>query len=342
MTDTAEEILAISANEPERLFRTPDQVAATYHRLAMLWHPDRAGGRREVFEHLTALREAAELHVRQGCWRTPGWLELAGRRLPYFRTYPFELGTAYLGDSFITYVVEQDFHPLACRAETAINGLGFANDRMAAEMRPRIPRLHDAFDTEKGQRVLVLQKPAGLVRLSDLIMHQGGTVDPRHVAWVISDLLNTACYLGAFQRIAHMGLSAETVFVSPERHVATLLGGWFYATPLDAPLVAIPERTDQLLPAVARHTERAIGSIDLELIRGIGREMLGDLSGRRLADNKDVPAAMRDWLRRPSGLDAIAEYKAWPSILEDSFGARRFTELPVKASDLYGKDAQNG
>lgn len=340
--DTAEEILAIPAGEPERLFQAPDQVAALYHRLAMRWHPDRAEGRREVFEHLAALKEEAELHIRQGRWQVPGLLELAGRKIRYFKTYPFELGTAYLGNSVIAYVVEKDLAPLVHRAEAAIKALAFANDRMAAEMQPRLPQLKAAFDAEAGQRVLVLGKATGLIRLSDLIAHAGGRVDPRHVAWVMSDLLNTACYFGAYRGIAHMELSAATVFISPVKHIAVILGGWFYATPLNEPLMAVPERTDQLLPAVARNTERATGSIDLELIRGIGREMLGDLSGVHLAHDTAIPAPMRDWLRQPSGMDAVAEYKAWPKILEDSFGARRFTELPVKASDLYGKDAQNG
>jgi hypothetical protein len=340
--DTAEEILAIPASEPERLFQAPEQVAALYHRLALRWHPDRAEGQRDVFEHLTALRKEAELHIRQGRWQVPGLLELAGRKLRYFKNYPFELGTAYLGNSIIAYVVEKDFAPLAHRAEAAIKGLAFENNRMEAEMRPRLPQLKAAFDTEVGQRVVVLEKPSGLIRLSDLIVHLGGKVDPRHVAWVMSDLLNAACYLGAYRRIAHMGLSAETVFISPTRHIAVIVGGWFYTTPLADPLMAVPERTNQLLPAVARNTERATGSIDLELIRGIGREMLGDLSGTRLGYDAAIPAPLRDWLRQPSGMDAVAEYKAWPKILDDSFGARRFTELPVKASDLYGKDAQNG
>lgn len=339
MMDTAEKILAIPANEPERLFPAPDQVAALYHRLALRWHPDRAGGQREVFEHLTALKAQAELHIKQGRWQVPGLLELAGRKIRYFRSFPFELGTAYLGNSIIAYVVEADYAPLARRAEEAIKALIFANDRMQAEMQPRLPQLKAVFDTDVGQRVLVLGKQPGLVRLSDLITYQGGKLDPRHVAWVISDLLNIACYFGAYRRIAHMGLSAETVFISPANHSAAVLGGWFYTTPLDEPLMAIPERTDQLLPAVARHTEHATGSIDLALIRGIGRELLGDLSGLRLAHDAGIPAAMRDWLQRPSGMDAVAEYKAWPTILEDSFGARRFTELPVQASDIYGKDA---
>ncbi|MCF1461747.1 hypothetical protein FS827_10460 [Agrobacterium vitis] len=340
--DTADEILAIPVNEPERLFQAPDQITGQYHRLAKLWHPDHAGGQRDVFEHLTLLRDEANLHVSQGRWQVPGLLELAGRKIRYFKSYPFELGTAYVGNSIIAYVVEKDFLSLAHRAEAAIRGLTFANDRMATEMLLRLPQIKSAFDTDQGQRVLVMEKPAGLVRLSDLISHFGSKVDPRHVAWVMSDLLNTACYLGSFRQLAHAGLCTDTVFISPKGHVAVILGGWFYSTPLNEPLVVLPEWTDQLLPAAARNTERASGAIDLELIRGIGREMLGETSGASIGEDNAIPQAMRDWLQRPSGLDAKDEYRAWIKALEDSFGARRFTELSVNASDVYGKDAHNG
>jgi hypothetical protein len=42
--------------------------------------------------------------------------------------------------------------------------------------------------------VLVLEKPVGTIRLRDLIEHFGGRLDPRHVAWMMSELLNVAAY----------------------------------------------------------------------------------------------------------------------------------------------------
>jgi len=288
------------------------------------------------------LRAEAERKSAAGAWVWPGRLEINGRRIRFFHRFSFELGTGYLGNQVLTYVAEPEFADLAARAEAAIKELSFADAAMRAEMAPRLPHLLAAFNGEAGQRVLVLEKPAGVMRLSDLLAHGGGRIEARHVTWIISELLNFACYLNVYCGVIHLSLAPETVFLAPATHQVLPLGGWFYATRRDAPLAALPERTDQLLPMTARRTEMAIPAIDLELIRALGREALGDPAGTRLRLDPNVPPALVDWLRRPSGNDPVAEYRLWPGIIFDSFGARRFAELPVQSNDIYGKEAKNG
>lgn len=340
--DTADAILAVHLDEPERLFGSPDQIGHVFRHLAMRWHPDHAG-RGDVFAHLLALREQAEERAATHSWTVPGKLEVVGHRIRYFHRFAFELGTAYVGNTVLAYVVEPAFADLAQRAEAAVRGINFADETMRREMWPRLPRLIDAFDGEAGQRVLVIEKPEGVIGLSDLIANgKNRRIDARHVAWMISELLNIACYFHAYLGVVHMGLAPDTLFVSPSRHMVLPLGGWFYAVRRNERLVAVPERTDRLLPMTVRRSEVAIPAIDLELIRAIGREALGDPAGTRLGLDPEVPPVLAEWLRSPSGNDTVAEYRRWPGILLDSFGARRFTELPVQASDIYGKEAHNG
>ena len=46
--------------------------------------------------------------------------------------------------------------------------------------------------------------------------------------------------------------------------------------------------------------------------------------------------AMIEWLRLPAFDDPIDEYRTWRTqVLHDSFGARRFAELPLTQSDIY-------
>ena len=74
-------------------------------------------------------------------------------------------------------------------------------------------------------------------------------------------------------------------------------------------------------------------------MRAIGRELLGDIGGSRLADGGGVPRAFVHWLRLPASNDAIDEYRTWRTqVLHDSFGARRFAELPLTQSDIYAVD----
>jgi len=340
-TQTAEGILGIPLGEPERLFGKPELIGPVYRALAMRWHPDHAA-RDDVFKHLAVLRTEAERHVADGTWSIPELLEIGGRRIRYFRTFPFGLGRAYLGNSLLTYVLEPEYADLAARAETSVCALRYGDDRMRAEMEPRMPKLRAAFDGGGERRVLVLEKPVGTIRLRDLIEHFGGRLDPRHVAWMMSELLNVAAYFGAYLRMAHLDLAPETLLIAPARHNVVPGGGWFYATPLDDPLVAVPARTERLMPATALAAGKALPAIDLELIRAVGREALGDPVGTRLSIDDAIPRPFVAWLRTPGSGDPVEDYRGWLAVLTESFGARRFVEMPIKASDVYGMEAQNG
>jgi hypothetical protein len=338
---TADSLLAIPPGEPERLFGKPELISAMYRALALRWHPDHAG-RDDVFRHLVALKAEADRHAAAGLWSTPGMLEIGGRRIRHFRSFPFELGRAYLGNSLVAYVVEPDYADLAARAEESLHALGLENERMRAAMAPRLPMLRAAFDGGQGRRVLVLEKPPGTVRLRDLIDHRGGKLDPRHVAWTISELLNIACYLGVYRKLVHLDLSPDTLLIAPSQHVVIVMGGWFYATAANSPLVAVSARTERSMPASMLTSGVALPAIDLELIRAVGREALGDPAGTRLATDPAIPHALADWLRMPGSGDPVADYRRWSTVLTESFGARRFVELRVEASDIYGMEATNG
>ena len=75
---------------------------------------------------------------------------------------------------------------------------------------------------------------------------------------------------------------------------------------------------------------------DLELIRALGRELLGDISGARLMREKAAPPPMLDWLRLPAPQSAVDDYHTWQrQVLTASFGERRFMKLDLSADDLY-------
>ena len=59
--------------------------------------------------------------------------------------------------------------------------------------------------------------------------------------------------------------------------------------------------------------DRRCGDIrtDLELIRALGRELLGDATSLRLEREKAAPRPMLDWLRLPAGDSALRDYRIW-------------------------------
>jgi hypothetical protein len=343
-TLSAAELLAIPADCPERLFEgSADDVKRAYRRLAMQWHPDRSAATdaHAVFQHIRRLYEEAEQRMARGDWACRGPLTLTasdGRtyEINCLRRHAFELGAMVVANTVVAFIVDDAHADLVRRAGHAIAGLRYADDGMERQVACHLPAypFAGAFRTDSAY-VIVMQKRPDLLLLRDVLDHFGGRLDPRHVAWVVSSLLNLCCYF-QYAGITHNALSLDTCFMSPARHSVAVLGGWWYAAQAGERMVAAPADTIAWAPHDLMDTGRADIRTDLELVRATGRALLGDISGVRLARERAAPRAMIDWLRLPASDDPIEEYRTWRTrVLHDSFGARRFVELPLTQSDIY-------
>jgi hypothetical protein len=101
----ADEILSIPEDQPERLFGTPEELAARYRALAMRWHPDHASllGTKtaEVFQWIAKLHSNACGNLVNGFWRTPEWIEFHAsngitHRISHVRDFDFGIGEGYM------------------------------------------------------------------------------------------------------------------------------------------------------------------------------------------------------------------------------------------------------
>lgn len=343
-TLSAGALLAMPEDLPERLFAgSLADVKQAYRLLAMKWHPDRSADpdALAVFQHIRRLYEKAQQRIGLGDWPGRGSLRLdaiGGKtyEINYLRRHRFELGTLYLAGSVAAFVVERDHADLVGHAERMIRGLRFDDDRMRAQVAGLLPAwpFAGAFETADAY-VIVMRKTPGLLLLRDVLEHSHGRLDPRHVAWIVSSLSNLCCYF-RHAGFTHNALSPDTCFISPAQHSVAVLGGWWYAAPIGEPMAAAPAATLEWAPYDVLLSKRADIRTDLEGVRAIGRALLGDIAGSRLARESGAPPAMIDWLRLPASGDPIDEYRTWRSrVLHDSFGARRFAELPLTQSDIY-------
>ncbi|MEL6183094.1 MAG: hypothetical protein AAFU79_00625 [Myxococcota bacterium] len=251
----------------------------------------------------------------------------------------FELGT-YLADAQTFRVwIDPEHGDLAAAGLRRVRSFAFANRAMEREVAKMLPPVPEVVSSET-HKLIVFAKRRDLVLLRDLCEHlqtKGERLDPRHVAWILSGLYALACWL-AWAQLSHQAINLDTVFVSPEHHGVFLLGGWWYATPIAKSVAALPESTVADGPPGLERRRRALRQTDLELIRALGRRLLGDPSGARLTSSSRVPKPMGLYLMLPAGHDAVSEYAAWMNILESSFGARRFTELAIQPSDIYPEE----
>lgn len=335
-------LLAMPLSRPERLFTgDPDQARREFRTLVAIWHPDRCSHPEAtaVFQHLNQLYAAAERKLRDGVWQAPGLLNLRGSdgtryQIRYLREQEFELGQRFIGPETVSWLVEKQHADLFQNGLDAMAGLRFADGRMAAQLQPSLPEIAARFETT-DRLVLVLRKAPDLLLLSDVLAHFNGRMDARHVAWIISSLLNLVCYLD-YAKLAHNAILTDAVFISPPRHSGALLGGWWYAVRQGQPMSAVPALTVQYAPFDVINHKRGDIRTDLELVRAVGRTLLGDMSGARLARDKAAPPAMLDWLRLPASGSPVQEYQTWQGrVLKAGFGERRFVRLDVSVNDLY-------
>jgi hypothetical protein len=343
-TLSATALLAIPEDRPERLFQgSADDAKKAYRQLAMQWHPDRSRDpdAQAVFQHIQRIYAQAEEKIALGDWQCRRTLQLAAidgktYEINYLRRHLFELGSVYVASTVVAFVIDCAHADLVQRAECMIGSFRYADDGMRGQIARHLPAcpFAGAFQTASAY-VVVMRKMPDLLLLRDVLDHVKGRLDPRHVAWVVSSLLNLCCYF-QYAGITHNALSTDTCFISPQDHSVAILGGWWYAARSGESMIAAPASTIEWAPHDLAHARRADIRTDLELVRAIGRELLGDVSGMRLARESAAPHAMIDWLRLPASDDPIDEYRTWRTqVLHDSFGARRFAELPLTQSDVY-------
>jgi hypothetical protein len=346
----AEKLLSI--NSPESLFSSSAAEAKKEYRLlALRWHPDNSKEAEavSVFSHIAQLYRQAQTKLSDGSWDEPvekAELEQKGmkrfrmengriKEVDYLAIHPFELGTMYVGDHHVTYQVSSDFTDLFQNGRRQIRELRFQDEDMSQEMSRYLPQMLDAYRT-KNFNFLVVRKTPDQLLLADVLKQFADGIEPiEHIGWIINVLLNVCCYL-EWSGLTHNAISASNFFISPLRHSGALLGGWWYSVPAGSTLSALPDRTVDIMPPDILVEKTAIIRTDLELVRAIGRELLGSAALKTGSADCSVAVQLNEWLILPSLGEAVADYRDWKyKVLEDCFGEPKFVPMHLTSANLY-------
>jgi hypothetical protein len=312
----------LRSTRPEDLFPgDADKARTVFIELSRKWHPD-AGGDGDVFAIIASLYRQALDKVKTGKWEGSATLKFDCSHcrelvLETQISTPMVFGRAIIGRDFYAEVFEKDKHLVDHVLATTFT---YSSNDMRKEFHRYLPKWEKHGNP--GQVIIVTKKTPDLIRLRDVVTTIG-PLEPRHTAWVISSLMNLACYL-SHTRIVHMDISPDTYFISPEFHSGALLGGWAWSVERDRQVKAVSKRTHSVLPFEVTVSKKATHLIDLELIRLTAREISADL-----------PPLMKKWAETPGRGSAIDQYKEWSKVLKDTFGARRFLTMNVTAGDVY-------
>jgi len=323
---TKSELLAVT--RPEDLFPADkDGAQSIYRKMSKFWHPDVATGSADVFTHLTKLYREALDKINNGRWEGPAFVQFEGMDKTYYSyqartSFPFPYGHAIVADEVLVYLF-YDAAPYGRALEWMTKQRPFASPDMRTEFERYLPHASATALLTDHRQLLAVKKTKDLVRLRDVVTHYG-PIEPVHMAWMISSLLNLACYF-AHANIVHHDISPDTYFISPEHHSGALLGGWWSSATRGDTIRTVPRRTFGVMPFNAKMFKRASTRTDLELIRLTARECM----------HMPAPEPMQTWLTNVGTGHAFDQYKQWTDVLIKTFGPRRFTKFPLTASDVY-------
>lgn len=300
-------------NCPEKYF-TRSNFKKQYRLLASEHHPD-LGGDPKVFAEITTAYNAVKKYA-DNDWMYGGIDIIDGVTFNYLLKEPFELGTVYILGDKLLHRVDPVNADLLSPFELGSWLARPYKDATKKEFAACIP-----LKTYLTMQGVVVDIPTGYLRLKDVQEHQ--PLIDRHVAWIVSRLLNLCCWL-SHTGVVHNAISTENVFIDPANHKVALLGGWFYSVRQGAKLLALPKKTVEFGPSSLLRDKVGSTKTDLEMVKVLARELVGT----------NAPKAMLDYLNLPASDDARKEFKYWYDVvLTEAFGPKKFVEL--KVGNLY-------
>lgn len=338
------EILEIKETSPEKLFfgESENDLKVIYRKLSALWHPDKhindGKDTSKVFVHIKNLYESALKKLENGTLGLGLSIKFLGDDgkefiLKYQIEKLFELGKYYIANEYVVWCFEKEYENNAKEGIRKIDSLRFADDKMKKEFSKYIPKVIKVINT-KEYFVVVMQKEKGFLNLQDVLNHYG-SMDSKHVAWVMSTMYNLACFL-KYNNLMQGGISIENYFINPENHEGYVIGGWWYSKHFGEKLEMLSTTAVDVAPVSLINKKKAEEGLDLEMIKLVGRTLLGDATGVYLSKNPNIHKRMILWLREATLGNSFKEYEVWmKEILKDSFGARRFIKMELTANDIY-------
>lgn len=345
LTLSAEQILAIPAERPDKLFNEKEVVQQA-RSLISKWHPDRNAGSEEstkVFKHLKHLKEKALEQIGLNTWKGKGSIMFLAEDRKMFRMqfslmHEFELGKMYIGHTKVIYVLNNEYEDFFRNAIVSIKRIHYPSTKFKEEFPKFLPDIHHIMWNTSIGHVLVMNKTKDVVLLKDLLDYFPERKLPvKHVAWICNSILNTMCFLNHID-INLNAISTSTVFVSPQYHSSVLMNGWWYATKCGGKLVALPSDVLEVLTSKSLLKEKlSTSENNLIALRALALECLGDSSkvGSKFLKDDTVPKEFLGWLRSSPFKSPIDDYIALEEALHKAWGKRTFIDLPVDISKIY-------
>lgn len=325
---------------PEGIFSKPEksQILSEYRDLAKIWHPDhnKQINASTVFDHITKMKNMALEQMDTGFWRWGGLLQIIKKdgstaKFSYLQESKTDFGYCFIGNHTILYIVKEKYKFITDTIKKPFN-FKFASPRMESEIKKYLSKPKSNFQLKNNDFCFVVEMEPNVLSLK-YILKKEKALDPRHVAWIMSTIYNLCCFF-EYNKVVHHDISIDNYFVEPLKHFGVLVGDWYVSNVGDK-IKYLPNKTFSIMPPDVLTKKQANYKTDLESVKALGRELLGDRMGTTLPYNKNIPPAFSNWLRIASTGSAIQDYQTWQKVLSESFGARKYVPLELTGIDIY-------
>ncbi len=316
-----------------------NKTKAQYKELAKVWHPDtnKSPKASDVFAKINELYNKALKLINEGVWEKTNYIIICKESgdkmaIDYYSTFDFELGTCYIANTKIIYLLSSDKRKYYDNAIKQVKSLKYKDRNMEEKFSMFFPKIDQTFKTNKGEYVISLTKTEDVYPLKDIFEYFDNKILDKHVAWILSRLCNLTCFM-KFNNMVHNGISINNCFVSPKYHSILLLGGWWYATKENEMMIGTTKDIFDIMPVLTKSNRESSSLTDLESVKLLARQLLGESNCRKLALNTKIPKPFINYLICGSGSDSYDEFAKWDKALTESYGERKFLTMEIK--NLY-------
>ena len=307
-------------------------IIRDYRAMAKLIHPDVCGepNAEKAITRLNQLYHAAVQKIENGTWEASNTIFLKRNdgklfTFRYLHQKTFELGCRYVNDGALVYVLNAGSKKYYDNYLRSSHSLKYADGKMQDSFGKLMPAVKENFIAHDGRHVLVVAKTPDLVPLDLFLQHYGKGLDGRHAAWIISRMNNLCCFL-FYNKISLNGFNPFNLFVTPDYHALSILGGWWYAVPYQQRMIGTSKDVYDLMSNVTKTNKLSSPVTDIESMRGIGRYIM---------NHTVLPKPIQEWIEAGSSSNPMIEFEKWGKALDRAYGVRKFVPIEVDNRLIY-------
>lgn len=93
-----------------------------------------------------------------------------------------------------------------------------------------------------------------------------------------------------------------------------------------------------IMSVPSKSSKKASSLTDLESVKLLGRQLLGNTNCRMLSLDSSIPKPFVNFLIGGSGNNSYEEYTKWDKALDDSYGKRKFMNMEI--TNLYERKGE--